>query len=340
MMLHFTEKHLNKVRQCALEVQKKQTILDAKLAELPQNAQKGDIFLLSYPKTMGVQWAIVDVHPKDKNWLLTVPADDLPLVGSNDIPMSPKSLYRSLTLRCGKNQGLWIHKNNFDMTSRVGILEEWDLKRTLEKITLGNAGKIQSTAMQAEIDIDPEYQKWMNVVHQEEMTVLEHSTQIAVPQKSIISILPRFTLLGKWLKGKYAHALKTNQQLLEKILDVKMSIATPAFAFQNAPSHSMAVKLTKQVFLSKEHPLNLEFTIEQQENETIKANLCVSSLVKERRLPNGMKLIIIPEAGPSVEKEADSQKRDLMYTLSGLQGERFNIKIVLGQATFTEQFVM
>ena len=62
---------LSKLNQNLLEEQK---IIDEQLSKLPEYPEPGDIFFIE--DYIELQWVVLKSHPEDKNFLLTVPADD------------------------------------------------------------------------------------------------------------------------------------------------------------------------------------------------------------------------------------------------------------------------
>jgi hypothetical protein len=155
---------LDKLRQNGSEVAQKQTLLEKELSKRPNYPQSGDIFVFDYPETMGLQWVVLHPHEKESQWLLIVPADAVPMLGSMDIELSKKALCSPLALRC--KQGLWIHAKDFDINLRVGFLDKWDWQRALDKEKQISTGKLRSTISQQQVDDDLEYEEWMEQVIQ------------------------------------------------------------------------------------------------------------------------------------------------------------------------------
>jgi hypothetical protein len=159
------ESLLEKLRQTGSEVAQKQASLKDEFSKRPNYPQAGDIFVFAYSETMGLQWVILHSDDtKSHHWLLTVPADGVPMVGSNDVELSKNALCSPLTLRC--KQGLWIRDKDFDINLRVGILEKWDLQRALDKEKQISTGNLRSTLSQQQMDDDLDYEEWMEQVIQ------------------------------------------------------------------------------------------------------------------------------------------------------------------------------
>ena len=328
-MFNFTQEHLDKVRHFTAEVNQKQAQLEEKLSHLPKQPQLGDIFLFDNPKTMGLQWAIVDSHIKDNNWWLTVPADDYPLIGSTDIAISKKALCSPLTLRFGQNQGLWIHKRDFDINSRVGVLEEWDQERAFDKVEQIRADKIKNSALQAETDIDPEYEEWMATVNQGQQALMqEDSSVLAVPKSPIL--MP----LSQWFKSKYINAISE----LETIFMPPPALAVASCGYRNPQMRKRSQN--KIVF---EEPINLGkelalVTDLEPNNEQIHIKLTVEATGEAKNLPKGLEIQILSDSGEIfVAEKTETEAEQVLGTeFDGDSGEHFNLKITLGTAEFMQ----
>ncbi|MEN8217513.1 MAG: hypothetical protein ABFS56_14315 [Pseudomonadota bacterium] len=146
-----------------------------KLSQRPKHPQPGDLFAFDIPETLGLQWAVLMPHPDNEQLLFTVPADDNPMVGSTDIAISENALCGPLTLRC--DRGVWIHQTDFNMTGRVGFLENGDLQCALEQVKHMFNGTLQSTTWQMENDADPYYDEWMSQVVSRGQFALENAVQ-------------------------------------------------------------------------------------------------------------------------------------------------------------------
>jgi hypothetical protein len=153
---------LKRLEQVNSERVDKRKRLEEKLRQCPPYPQARDIWVFAPPKTMGLQWVILAQDEKKPGFLLTVPADANPMVGSADVELPKSALCSPLTLRC--QYSVSIHKTNFDINGRVGILEKWHWYRALDKIKQIYKGKLRSSVLQQETDHDPDYKEWMGQV--------------------------------------------------------------------------------------------------------------------------------------------------------------------------------
>ncbi len=183
----FSETSIEKLRQADLERANKQSKRKDKLAQRPNFPQERDIFRFNYPGTKDFDWVILRQDEQNPELLLTVPADDNPLVGSSDIKLPDSALSSPLTLRCQKS--LFIHKKQFELWRRVGLVEKWHWYRALDKLKQLKTGELRSSALQQETDDDPEYLEWMSQVSQSK-AALEQA--LVTPKKA--SLLEQFVL--------------------------------------------------------------------------------------------------------------------------------------------------
>jgi len=154
---------LEKFAKLSAEIATKQGRLDEELAKRPPSPQAGDIFIFKNPKIMGFQWVVLGADKSQDFSML--PADNNPLVGSNDLGVSDRALSGPLTLRCGYQ--FRIHKNKFNKNClRVGILENWDLQSATDKVQEIADSSVRSTVLQQETDSDPDYEEWIKQVKQ------------------------------------------------------------------------------------------------------------------------------------------------------------------------------
>lgn len=217
----FTESNLNDLQQLAAKIDAKENLLADKLRQLPKSPQDGDIFLFEQGDNLGLEWVVLFSHHKNEELLFTVPADDNPMAGSTDITISENALCGPLTLRCG--QSLWIHKTDFDMKLRVGVLENKHWLRALNKVEQIFEGNLQSTAWQREKDADPEYKEWMDLLYKDHEAVRQalHDRPVQVLKTDNSKLRrPSFTFV-LFLYPQHKLCLqvswKTGKALLEQI---------------------------------------------------------------------------------------------------------------------------
>lgn len=156
---------LEKFRQVTAEIARKQERLKKELAKRPSLPQPGDIFIFEHPKTLGLQWVVLETDQENSQTLSMVPADNNPMVGSTDIGVPDHALSGPISLRCGYRFSM--NKDKFNKGClRIGLLDDWDLQHASDKIRQISEEKIRSSVLQQEADHDPDYKEWMEQVSQ------------------------------------------------------------------------------------------------------------------------------------------------------------------------------
>lgn len=189
----FTQKRSENLRQLATKIETKRVQKEKKLSARSQQPQAGDIFIFDIPETIGLQWVVLMPHPDNEQLLFTIPADDNPMVGSTDIALSENTTCGPLTLRCGC--GVWIHKTDFDINDRVGILEDWYLKCAIDTIKQISNDTLQSSVRQTENDADLNYEEWMSEVVSSGQIALENTLQELSSETTDVIQLTDFELI-------------------------------------------------------------------------------------------------------------------------------------------------
>ncbi len=144
---------LNTLYDIDTDIAEKQNLIDIELADRPSSPQPGDIFLFEEVDVMGLQ--IVVLKNMD-DLILTVPADDNPMVGGFDVQLPDEAVSSPLNLRCLHNILIPIDKFKLDL--RVGIVEAEYCVQALDIIA-----NIDDN-LKNEIDDDIYYQQWMEEI--------------------------------------------------------------------------------------------------------------------------------------------------------------------------------
>jgi hypothetical protein len=144
----------NKLYEIDADIAEKQNLIDTELADNPSYPQPGDIFLFEEVDVIGLQWVVLNTD--DMDFILTVPADDNPMVGGFDVQLSDEALCAPLSLRCKHN--IFIPKDKFNLNLRVGVVEDVYCLQALNIISN------LSDDLKNEIDDDLYYQEWMDEI--------------------------------------------------------------------------------------------------------------------------------------------------------------------------------
>lgn len=124
----------------------------------PSAPQPGDLFLLSATADLFIEWAVITRHRWATAYLLVVPADTHPLVGSADVVAETNGDTGVLRLRCGF--GVWLTAGWLDPSLRSGRVENAALQRAQGQRQALELGTLTQTPGSGEIDDDPAYRQW------------------------------------------------------------------------------------------------------------------------------------------------------------------------------------
>jgi hypothetical protein len=172
---------------------------------------------------------------------------------------------------------------------------------------------------------------------------------IQVLDVGIVPESQRVTNLSQWLKG----IADAGWQTLEALFNTQS--ANPAFSIRtseqsrenDANNPADGIRRGKLIDLGIElagNPVALVVTLTPAEaNEEIDIRLRVYPTGKQNYLPPGLQLIVLDESGDSVpELKAEARSADewIQREFSGQPGERFSVKIALGDLSIIENFVI
>lgn len=146
--------------------------VDASFADAAEDRppRPGDLFAPAETADLGVEWLVLDRADVPSRVLL-VPADTNPLAGSADVEAHPKHPAGPLTIRCG--YGVWIDPDNLDPRDRTGTVDDVTLESALKKRWALTRGALHGSPLEREVDVDPEYQDWVDEILVPARTALE-----------------------------------------------------------------------------------------------------------------------------------------------------------------------
>ncbi len=122
----------------------------------------GDTFLfIKEEGAAPVEWVAVDQDPADLQCLLVVPVDDNPFIGSRDVEV-PAQANGLTSIRC--DLGIWLDGQTLDPSLRTGVLELEIVSQVRRKQREIEAGKCAGSWLEQEVDEDPEYREWREVL--------------------------------------------------------------------------------------------------------------------------------------------------------------------------------
>lgn len=155
-------------------------------------------------------------------------------------------------------------------------------------------------------------------------------------KKATLSV-PALTNLRQWLEGNF----ETGWQTFEALFDTKN------LAYRKPPKADK-IRRAKSIDLGElvaKHPMVVvTLTPKSNPNRSIqKFAVCVQVHPHEyENLPEDLKLIVVDESGKTFFEISARSTDKIIQTkpFSGQPGERFTVKVVLGETSFTENFVV
>ncbi|MGF1583045.1 MAG: hypothetical protein ACFCD0_27310 [Gemmataceae bacterium] len=123
----------------------------------------GDLYVFDLGEDVCVEWLVVRFHPDNEGFVLLAPADDFPLVGTPDVRLSREELGRPLVVRCGETD--WFPASICVPRLRTDVAPESDLKSVRQRLADLARGRTLDTTDES-VDLDPEYQDWLEDIAQ------------------------------------------------------------------------------------------------------------------------------------------------------------------------------
>jgi hypothetical protein len=172
---------------------------------------------------------------------------------------------------------------------------------------------------------------------------------IQVIDVGIVSESQRITNLSHWLE----EIIEASWQTLEALFNTQA--ANPAFSIRTAEQSrenevnnpADGIRRGKLIDLGIElagNPVALVVTLMPVEaSEEIDIHLRVYPTGQQNYLPPGLQLIVLDESGdslPELKAEARSADDWIQREFSGQPGERFSVKIALGDVSIIENFMI
>ncbi|WP_414582277.1 DUF1822 family protein [Scytonema sp. PCC 10023] len=154
--------------------------------------------------------------------------------------------------------------------------------------------------------------------------------------------------LRQWFEGVFTAGWQTVDALFStQATNMALSTRSAEPFRENDPFHpANSVSAGKQFDLGMQlayHRVVLMVTIAPGANEEVDIRVRVCPTGKQRYLPPGLQLIVLDESGatcPQLEAQAKSDDNWIQLEFSGEPGERFSVKVGLGDESLTEDFVI
>jgi Protein of unknown function (DUF1822) len=247
-----------------------------------------------------------------------------------------------------------IHTNFFDRLNSHPAELELNRKAKVGCLPI----PADATAVQVSPKVDRTYLGYLAVQFDQFLTKATLIGFVRHPQKSALTLSQLSSLeafltdlapveFSAWFKQIYEKGWKTCEGALMPSSGLKLS-------FRSGKSDELTVAETKQEFpkvtgilpieLSSQEIdccVDLKIAIAQKSEDKTRIEIQVAAR-EEDFLPEGLQLVVIDESGQTfLEASADSQSRLLeLKPFSGKSQEQFTLKAILGDASFTETFVV
>ncbi len=153
------QRHQELMRRTAAELARTVALAEDLKQKAGRPPGPGDVYLLSEGMDEAIEWVVLE---QDGERWFAVPADTVPLAGSADVAVPAARPCGPLCLRCGS--GLWLDRPP-DAGERTGTLAPEDLEQARDRrraVAAGDTGSVTGR----EVDGDPEYRQWLEVVSQ------------------------------------------------------------------------------------------------------------------------------------------------------------------------------
>lgn len=138
--------------------------------------------------------------------------------------------------------------------------------------------------------------------------------------------------LSQWLQKNLDEALQAGWQTIEDIFGAQ--IANQAFR-SAAARGANATALTLQL---AEHPVALIVAVMPESQQTIPIILQVRPTGSQTYLPQNLKLTVLDETGNSWQIPASEDDSLIQFKFTGQPGERFTVKIAVGDAEIVRRY--
>lgn len=162
-------------------------------------------------------------------------------------------------------------------------------------------------------------------------------------RKKATSLVPALTNLRQWLEGNFAAGWQSFEALFDtkSLVYRKPQLADVALIKPDL-RRAKSIDLGSQVA----HPMALvvNFTPKTNPNRSIQKIVIRVQVhpLEYENLPEDLKLIVVDESGKTFFEISAGSTDKIIQTkpFSGQPGERFTVKVVLGETSFTENFVV
>lgn len=121
--------------------------------------EAGELFYISMPLPFPLVWCAVFQHPRDPAIWYCVPGDTFSIATTADVEVPGSEVREPLNFRC--NCGLWIHRDDIDLSSRFDQLDV-GINRSIRATVAAIAKNPLAVLADDDNAEDPDYVEWIS----------------------------------------------------------------------------------------------------------------------------------------------------------------------------------
>ncbi|MBE9096500.1 DUF1822 family protein [Tychonema sp. LEGE 07203] len=148
--------------------------------------------------------------------------------------------------------------------------------------------------------------------------------------------------LSQWLHNVFDIGWQTAEQLFESKPELQFAFRSTQLLENSALANvRLPVKRGKSINLEwgkEQVALFVELTAHQKSEIDISVEVCPTK--NQTFLPNNLQLMVLDEQGETLMQARANSTENLLFELIGEPGEYFTVKLVLGDFSVTEQFLI
>lgn len=164
---------------------------------------------------------------------------------------------------------------------------------------------------------------------------LENMLEKITPQKSGVN-------LSLWLENIFEEGWQTISELLEEPAELVWRFRAGQIQ-QNSTEESLSTGIIRGKLLKLDQESNLVALLVKLTpsfSEEMDINVGVYPLKGSTYLPSELKLMVLDQPGAVVMSAVARSTKNIQLEFSGQPGESFSIKVALGEASLTEEFLI
>lgn len=156
-------------------------------------------------------------------------------------------------------------------------------------------------------------------------------------EQRVSPLPPDLTRLTQWLHGRVQQGWESVETLLFP------PTLTPAWNARGSATRTQASAVKRGKLLNLNgmpEPIALLISLQPKASEEMDISVEVRPLGRQTELPVDLQISILDEHGSSVMQALAKSTEHIQLDFSGEPGERFSVKVALGNISFTEDFLI